>query len=98
VAGDLPAAVDPFRPGRRQQEGEVVAGLAVARGQHLAGRGGPQDPLAAGRAHALQVGGEADPVEVHVDAQRGGGGVVGQAALQPVDLGEVQARPAELGG
>ena len=94
VAGDLPAAVDALAPwttraapgcrcrprrGRRRTRGPSAA-LA-------------QHPVAGGVAGAVQVGAQPDEVVVHVDGDRGRRRDVGDAALQPVDLGEVQARP-----
>ena len=47
---------------------------------------------------AQQVGGDAGPVEVHVGGDGRGGRVVGEAPLEPHDLGEGQADASELGG
>ena len=98
VGRDLPAAVDLHRRGRRHQDREVVAGLAVAGGEDVPVGGLPQDPVAPGSAHPAYVGSQAHPVHVHVDAQGGGGRVVREPALQAVDLAEVQSGATHLCG
>ncbi len=97
MPGELPAAVDALGLGRRQQHGDVVAGLAVAGGEHVALGGLAQHPVAGRVAGTVQIGAQADEVVVHVDGDGGRRGDVGDAPLQPVDLGEVEPEPAELG-
>ena len=97
VTGDLPAALDAPRRGRREQDRDVVAGFAVAGGEHVAVGGLGEHPVAGGVAGAVQIGAQADEVVVHVDGDRGRRGDVGDAPLQPVDLGEVQTGAAEVG-
>jgi hypothetical protein len=94
VAGQLPAPAHPVGAGGGRHEAEVVAGLAVARGEDVAGGRALENPRAAGVAGAQQVRGQAGPVEVHVDRDRGGGSVVGEPALLGADLGQGQARTA----
>ena len=98
VTGELPAALHPLGLRARQQERQVVAGLAVTGSQHLAVGGGGKDPVAGGIAHLAQVGGGADPVQVHVDGDGRGRRVVGEAPLQAIDLGQREPRPTEIGG
>jgi hypothetical protein len=97
VAGELPAAGDALGLGGRQQQRDVVAGLAVPGREHVTGSGLLQDERHAAIADARHVRGDAGPVEVHVHRDRGRRRDVGQAPLQPADLGERQARAAVLG-
>ncbi len=93
MPGELPAAVDALGLRRRQQHGDVVAGFAVAGGEDVTLGGLAQHPVAGWIAGAVQVGAQTDEVVVHVDGDGGGRGDVGDAALQPVDLGQVQTQP-----
>jgi hypothetical protein len=68
----------------------------MARGEHLSGRGLPENPFAGLVAAPPEVGRVAHPVVVHVDAQRRGGGVESEAARLERHLLERHARPAEL--
>ena len=96
VAGELVAALDRLGLGRRQQHGQVVAGLAVTGGEHFAGDRFLEQPHERTVAVAVEVGGDAGPVDVHVRRQRGGGGVVREARGLAADLGEREAETAEL--
>jgi hypothetical protein len=69
----------------------------VAGGEDVAVGGLLEDPGAAGVAGAVQVGGRARPVQVHVHGDRGRGRVVREAPLEQADLVEAEPRPAELG-
>ena len=69
----------------------------MERAQHLPGGGLVENELARVVAGAQQVGGDASPVDVHVDRERGGRGVVGQPAKQSCVLVEPGAATAELG-
>ncbi len=95
VSGELPASVHSPSLGRQVEQGNVVAGLAVARSKDVAGRGPLENPIAAIVARPVEVGSHARPVEVHVDGHRGGGGGVGQSPLELHDLGQAQPRAAE---
>ena len=95
-AGELVAAVDPLGLRRGEQARNVVPVLGMARREHLAGRGIAQDPLARLVARAPQVGRVADPVVVHVDAQRRRGRVLCEQARFARHLCERHALPAEL--
>ena len=55
-----------------------------------------EQPGEARVAGPVELRGDARPVEVHVDRDRGRGGDVGEPALQPSHLRERQARPAEV--
>jgi len=68
----------------------------MARGEHLSGRRLLEDPLAGLVAAPPEVGRVAHPVVVHVDAQRGGGGVERETPCLERRLLERQARPAKL--
>ena len=97
VAVDLPATVDPLGRARRQQQREVVAGLAVQRGQDLARGGRVEQEIARVIAGLAQVGGHAGPVHVHVHPEGGGGGVVGEPAVQLDVLVEAEPAAAHVG-
>jgi hypothetical protein len=45
-----------------------------------------------------EIGGEADPIDMHVDAESRSGRVIGQPALLPAALRQRHAAAAELGG
>ena len=96
VAGDLPTTGDPLGLARRQEDGDVVAALTVAGGEDLARRRLTQHPLAARVAEAVQVGGDAGPVDVHVHRDRGGGRDGGQPALQLHHVVDAEPQPTEL--
>ena len=84
----LEAALDPLGLGGRQQHRDVVAALGVAGGEDLAGRRLAQHPLQRLVTGAPQIGGDADPVDVHVDAERRRRRMIGQPPLLPADLGQ----------
>ena len=96
AAVDAPAAGDAFGASSGQADGHVVAGFAVARGEHLTGAHPLQDPRAGGQPEPAQVAGEADPVVVHARGQRGGRRVAGEPSLFAGELHQVQAEAAEL--
>ena len=77
---------------------DVVAGLGVTGGEHLAGQGGLEDPAQRGVARLLQLDGDPDPVRVHGHGQRGGGGVAGEPPLARRQLGQVEAPAPQVGG
>jgi hypothetical protein len=60
--------------------------------------GGVEDPAQGRVAGALALDGDADPVRVHREGQRGGRGVAGQAPLAGAQLRQVEAPPAARGG
>ena len=68
AAGQAVAALDPLGAARRQQHGDVVAGLGVAGGEHLAVDRGLEDPAQRRVAGPLELGGDADPVGVHASS------------------------------
>jgi hypothetical protein len=82
---------------RRQQDGDVVAALGVAGGEHLTGRRRFEQPQLRQVAGAPEIRGSTGPIEVHVDRQGGGRGVIAEPPLLLRDAGERQARAAELG-
>ena len=90
------AAVDALGDARREQDGDVVAGLGVAGGDDLAVDGGFEEPALRGVAGPFELGGRADPVGVHRHRQRGGRGVAREAPLAGRHLGEVEAPAAEV--
>ena len=96
VAGEAVAAVDPLGLGRRQEHGDVVPLLGVAGGVDLALDRAGQHPLERLVARPPQVGGDAHPVEVHVDPERGRVGVVGEAPLLVHHLREGEPAAAQL--
>ena len=96
AAGEAVAAVDPLGLRRRVEQRQVVARLAVPGREDLAPGALLQHPLQRRVAQAVQVGGDAHPVQVHVGRQRGGRRAVGQAALLAADLGQRHPEPAEL--
>jgi hypothetical protein len=63
-------AVHALRLRRRQQDGDVVTALGVPRGEDLAGRGALEKPALRSVAGAPEIGGDARPVQVHVDRER----------------------------
>ena len=81
VAGDAEAALHPLGRRGRQQDRQVVAALGVAGGEDLACHRLASGATPATCRPAPQVGGDAHPVEMHVDRQRGGRRVVGEPAL-----------------
>ena len=97
ATGELPASLDPLRARRREEQRDVVAGLAVAGSEHVACGRLLEEPGEARVAGAVELRGDTRPVEVHVDRDRGRGSDVGEPALQPSHLCERQPRPAEVG-
>ena len=93
VAGEAVAAVHPLGLAGRQQHRQVVAALGVPGGEDLARHRLLQQPVERAVAAAPEIGGRPDPVEVHVDAERGRRRVIGEAALLAADLGQVRPRP-----
>ena len=55
-----------------------------------------EEPLERAVAAAPQIGGNADPVEVHVDRERGRSGVVAELPLLAADLRERHAGATEV--
>ena len=96
MAGELPATGNALGLRSRQEDWHVVAAFAVAAAQDVSSGGFLEDRLHAVVAHAYHVGGEAGPVEVHVDGDGGGGRVVGELALELHHLGEVETSAAVL--
>ena len=96
AAGQAVAALDPFRPARRQQDRDVVAGLGVSGGEHLAVEGGVEHPAQRAVAGPVELGGDADPVRVHAHRQCRRRRVASEAALAGGHLGEVEAPSAEV--
>jgi hypothetical protein len=65
--------------------------------EHLARRGSVEDEPARVVAGTEQIGGDAGPVDVHVDGEGGGRGVVAESAEKPGVLVEAGTAAAELG-
>jgi hypothetical protein len=65
--------LDGFDLRQRIPQHEIVARLAVAEREQLAGLGIPQHPLETRVSAVVQHAGDADPDEVHVDAEGGRG-------------------------
>ena len=80
-AGEREAAVHALGRRQRVPQHEIVARLAVAEREQLAGRRILQHPVERGVAALGEHPRDADPDEVHVDAERGGRGVRGEQAL-----------------
>ena len=70
--------------------------FGVARGEHFAGRCIFEDPLARLVASAPEVRRVADPVVMHVNAQRGRWRVLGEQTRFARNLRERHPQPAEL--
>src|SRR5262249_31338575 len=85
------AAVHSLGPGGREQHRKVVPAFTVAGGKDLSCRRLFEDPAEALVAAAPQVGGQAGPVDVHVERQSGGGLPPGPEAVPLADLGVGQA-------
>jgi hypothetical protein len=98
ATGQAVSALDPLGAARRQQHGDVVAGLGMTGGHDLAVDGRLQDPPLRRIAGALELGGGADPVAVHRHRQRGCRCVLGQAPLAGGRLGQVEAPTPEVHG
>ena len=90
------AAVHAFGLRGRQQHRDVVAALRMAGREHLSARGLFEQPRERRVAGAPEVGGDARPVEVHVDGERRGGRMVRETTLFADDLGQCQAEPAQF--
>ena len=97
AAGEPVAAFHALGLRRREQHRNVVAALGVPGGEHLAGRGGLEQPALRPVAGAPEIGGVAGPVQVHVDRERRRRGVVAEAPLLLRDAGQRQARATQLG-
>ena len=96
AAGEAVAAVHLLGLGDRHQDRGFVAALGVSRGEDLAGHRVLEDPFERPVAAPPEVGGDADPVVVHVGAERGGRGVGGETPGFPGDVGQREAEAAEL--
>ena len=96
-AGEREAAVDAARRGERVPQHEVVARLAVAEREQLAGRGIPQHPVERGVAALGEHPRDPDPDQVHVDAERRRRRVRGEQSLIARGL-EQRARREVAGG
>ena len=96
AAGEPVAAVHALGLRGRQQHRDVVAALGVAGREHLSARRLLEQPRERRVAGAPQVGGDARPVEVHVDGERRGRRVVRETPLFADDLGQRQAESAQL--
>jgi hypothetical protein len=97
ATGEPPASLDALRARRREEQGDVVAGLAVTGGEDVACGCLLEQPAKARVTGAVELGGDPRPVEVHVDRDRGRGSDVGEAALEASHLCERQPRPSEVG-
>ena len=97
MTGDVVAARRRCGLGDRHEHREVIADLAVAGGEDLAGDGLLEQPLERTIAAAPEIGGQTGPVEVHVDAQSRRRRAVGEAPLLPADAGEIGSQAAQLG-
>ena len=73
-----------------------MAGLGVPRREDLAPARRLEDPIARGIAHAPHLPGDPAPVDVHVDGQGRGRGVVGEAPRFAAALGQREAEASEL--
>jgi hypothetical protein len=96
LAEEAVATVDAFGACRRQQDGEIIARLGMTGREDLAGGCAAEQPLERPIAGAPEVGGDACPVQVHVDGNRGCRRVVRQAPLFAAYLGQAEAPTAEL--
>ena len=85
-AGEAVAPLDLLGARRREKHGQVVAGLGVPRGEDLAPARRLEDPVAGRVALPPHLPGDAAPVDVHVDGERGRRGVVGEAPGLPAAL------------
>jgi len=94
--GQLVTALDALRLGGGEQPRNVVAVLGVTGREDLTSGGITKDPLARRIAAAKQIGGDAHPVVVHVDAQRCRWRVHREAPRFARDLGEGEAGAAVL--
>jgi hypothetical protein len=88
VTAELEAPGNPFGLGRRQQQRDVVATLGVPCREDFTGRRLRQNPLERFVTGAPKIGGDANPVDMHVDAKGGGRRVVGEASLTLAYLGQ----------
>lgn len=80
----------------RPEEDEVVARLGDPEAEELAGCGVAEDELALGHSAAEEMAPEADDDLVHVDAEGGARGGLGEARLLLGDLFEAEARAPEF--
>jgi hypothetical protein len=67
----------------------------VPRGEDLALAGGLENPVAGVVPGVVDLSGHAAPVNVHIDAKRCRGSVIGETARLQGALGQRQAEPAE---
>ncbi len=96
-AGEGVPAVDPLGGRERVPQHQVVAGLAEAEGEQLAGLRIREHPVEARVAALVQHPRDAGHHEVHVDRERGRRGVGAEQALVADDL-EQRARREVSGG
>ena len=68
----------------------------MAGGKHLTGYRIFQEPCQGLVPSAPEVSGDASPVQVHIHRQRGGCGVVGEAALLLADLGQAHTHTSQF--
>ena len=97
ATGEPPASLDALRARRREEQRDIVAGLAVTGGEDVACCCLLEQPGKARVTGAVELRGDPRPVEVHVDRDRGRGSDVGEPALQTSHLCERQPRPPEVG-
>src|SRR5262245_29862004 len=68
VPGESEAAIDPLRLRGREKAREIVAALSMACGEDLARHRLVQHPFQRFVSYAPEIGGNANPVQMHVDA------------------------------
>ena len=98
VPGEPVAALDAlcFRGG--EQNRDIVAALRVAGSEDLARRCLTQDPFQRGISAAPKIGGNAEPVKMHVYGKGSRGCVIRQPALLPANFRQGHAGAAEFRG
>ena len=94
--GELVTAADLLGLGAGEQHREVVARLGVPRGEDLALRRQLEQPVQRLVAGTPQIGGQTDPVVVHIQCERRRRGVVRQLPRQPADLEQVHVVATEV--
>ena len=97
VAGDTESTFDAFGLAGRQQARNVVATFGMAGIEHLPRHRLLQNPFEGLVALPPEVRDQADPIDMHIDAERRGRRVIGQPALLAAALGERKTTAAELG-
>ena len=92
------AAFDALCFRGREQNRDIVAAFGVAGREDLAGRCFSQDPFQRGISAAPKIGGNAEPVKMHVYGKGSGRRVIRQPALLPANFRQRHARAAKFRG